>query len=69
MRESTVGKMPNKIKDKPCKLTHGHYRSMGEPPTCEDCIEDTPLTIKHILTECPHLTIEDTNSLALLTKL
>ena len=37
------------------KLTHGHYMSREQPPICEDCGEDTPLTIKHILTECPSL--------------
>ena len=31
------------------KLTHGHYISREQPPTCED----TPLTIKRILTERP----------------
>ena len=25
------------------------------PPPCEDCEEDTPLTIKHILTKCASL--------------
>ena len=28
---------------------------MEQPPTCEDCGVDAPLTIKHILTECPSL--------------
>ena len=38
------------------KLKHGHYMSREQSPTCEDCGEDTPLTIKHIiLTECPSL--------------
>ena len=37
------------------KLTHGHYLSREQPSTCEDCGEDTPLTIKHILTECSSL--------------
>ena len=37
------------------KLTHGHYMSREQPQTCEDCGEDIPLTIKHILTECPAL--------------
>ena len=27
--------------------------SREQPPTCEDCGEDTSLTIKHILTEYP----------------
>ena len=31
------------------KLTYGHYMSW------EECGENTPLTIKHILTECPSL--------------
>ena len=51
------------------KLTHGPYMSREQPPTCEDCGEDTPITIKHILGSALHLTIEDVNSLALLTKL
>ena len=29
--------------------------SREQPPECEACGEDTPLTIKHILTECPSL--------------
>ena len=37
------------------KLTHGHYMSREQPPTCEDCGEDTLPTIKHTLTECPSL--------------
>ena len=39
------------------KLTHGHCMSREQAPTCEDCGEDTPLSIKHILTECPSLNI------------
>ena len=26
-----------------------------QPSSCEDCGEDTPLAIKHVLTECPSL--------------
>ena len=37
------------------KLTHGHYIFREQSPTCEDCGEDTPLTIKRILLECPSL--------------
>ena len=33
--------------------THGYLMCRGEPPICEDCNEGSPLTIKHILTECP----------------
>ena len=29
--------------------------SRERPPTCEDCGEDTPRTIKHILIECSSL--------------
>ena len=32
------------------KLTHRHYMSREQPLACKDCREDTPLTIKHILT-------------------
>ena len=35
------------------KHTYGHCMSREQPPTCEDCGEDTSLTIKHTLTECP----------------
>ena len=37
------------------KLTYGHYMSREQAPTCEGCEEDFPLTIKHILSECPVL--------------
>ena len=36
-------------------LTHGHLMSRSSSPTCEDCGEEYPLTIKHILIECPFL--------------
>ena len=34
------------------KFTRGNYISREQLHTCEDCGEDTPLTIKHVLTEC-----------------
>ena len=34
-------------------LTHGFLITRAAPPTCENCGEDTRLTIKHILVECP----------------
>ena len=34
------------------RLTHGHIMTRDQPPTCQDC-EDSPLTIKHLLVECP----------------
>ena len=27
--------------------------SRGEPPECENCPQGAPLSVKHILTECP----------------
>ena len=33
-------------------LTHGFLMEARHPPLCDDCI--VPLTIKHILTECPN---------------
>ena len=35
-----------------CLLTHGHLMARGRPPECEDC--EQPLTIEHIITECPN---------------
>ena len=35
------------------RLTHGHIMTNDPPPSCEHCGEDTRLTIKHILIECP----------------
>lgn len=32
-------------------LSHSYLMSGSEPPYCEDCI--VPLTLKHVLTECP----------------
>ena len=37
------------------KLTHWHYMSREQAPIYEDCGKDTPLKIKHILTQCPLL--------------
>ena len=33
------------------KLTHQHLMTQGAPPYCENCL--VPLTICHILNECP----------------
>ena len=46
---------PTRLRIGHIKLTHGHYMSSEQPPTCEDCGEDTPLTIKHIITKRPSL--------------
>ena len=35
------------------KLTHGFLMEGGNPPFCEECV--VPLTMKHILIECPSL--------------
>ena len=35
------------------KLTHEYLLDRSPAPTCEYCGEDTPLTIKHLLIECP----------------
>ena len=35
------------------RLTHGFLMSRNPPPFCEDCI--VPLTVRHILVECPSL--------------
>ena len=37
------------------KFKLGHYMSREPPPICRNCGENTPLTIKHILTKCPSL--------------
>ena len=42
---------PTRLRIGHIKLTHGHYKSREQPPTCEDCGEDTPVTKKCILTE------------------
>ena len=42
------------------RLTHAHLLLGEERPFCEDCI--VPLTIKHILTECPSYTDERRNT-------
>ena len=34
-------------------LTHGHLMEGRAPPSCEDCL--VPLTVRHLLTECPSL--------------
>ena len=34
-----------------CKLTHGHLMEGHPPPFCLDCL--VPLTVKHVLAECP----------------
>jgi len=34
--------------------THGYLMENGYPPYCDDCI--VPLTVKHILSECPSFT-------------
>ena len=46
--------MPKKLKIDHGKLTHEHYISRKRPPACETG-EDTPLTMKNILTERPLL--------------
>ena len=35
------------------RLTHGYLMSRGPQPFCEDCL--VPLTVRHILVECPSL--------------
>ena len=35
------------------RLTHGYLIAGGSPPTCPHCGEDQPLTIKHVLVQCP----------------
>lgn len=42
----------NRLKLGHTRLTHGHYMSGSPQPFCEDCI--VPLTIKHIMVECPN---------------
>ena len=37
------------------RLTHGYLMVRGEQPTCEWCGMDTPLTIDHLLANCPNL--------------
>ena len=38
------------------RLTHGYLMNQSGQPSCEYCGEDIPLTIKHILVECPRHT-------------
>jgi kelch-like protein 2/3 len=33
------------------RLTHGYLMERGRPPYCDDCL--VPLTVKHMLAECP----------------
>ena len=40
------------------RLTHGFLMERGYPPFCDDCI--VPITIKHILLECPSYNDERT---------
>ena len=40
------------------RLTHGFIISNTTPPFCENCGEDTALTIKHIIVECPQYRME-----------
>ena len=74
MLSNTVSEKPQweacstKLRIGHTKLTHRHYMSMEQLPSCEDCGEDTPLTIKHFLTDSSHLTIEDADYMALLKK-
>ena len=35
------------------RLTHGFLMSQDPPPFCEDCL--VPLTVRHLLVECPSL--------------
>ena len=35
------------------RITHGYLMSGGSPPMCDHCDEETRLSIKHILVECP----------------
>ena len=36
------------------RLTHGYVMSRDQRPICDRCTDDIPLSIKHILVECPH---------------
>ena len=46
---------PRRLRVSHSKLSHVHYTTREHPPSCEDCGEYTPLTISHVLTECPQL--------------
>lgn len=46
----------NRVKIGHTRLTHGHYMSGDHQPFCDDCI--VPLTMKHILVECPNYSIQ-----------
>ena len=35
------------------RLTHGYLMSRGVQPYCDDCL--VPLTVRHLLVECPSL--------------
>ena len=59
---------PTRLRTGHRKLAHGHIMSKEQPQNLKTG-EDTPLTIKLILTERRSLNNKDANSLALLTKL
>ena len=44
------------------RLTHGHLMSRDPQPFCDDCL--VPLTVRHILVECPSLGYERSQYLA-----
>ena len=58
------------------RLTHGFLMEAKPPPFCDDCL--VPLTVKHLLTECPSFVNErersfnkyrDNNGIYLLSKI
>ena len=59
---------PSRLRIGHNKLKPGHYMSREQPVTFEDCGKDTPLTIKHILRECPSLNNRKRQFFALPTK-
>ena len=44
----------NRLRIGHTRLTHGYLLAGNRtPPTCDDCEDEAPLTVKHLLTECP----------------
>ena len=43
----------NRLRLSHCRLTHSYLMSGDDQPVCESC--RLPLTVKHILVDCPNL--------------
>ena len=45
----------NKLRLGHCRLTHSYLMSGDDQPVCESC--RLPLTVKHILVDCPNILV------------